>query len=265
MLVDEVLWWAGLDPRRPARSLTADEVADLHRAIRRRLPVMLRRGGSHTGTLSPDVRAAGGTVPARRHAARRARRRRPHDHLVSGSPALNLARSGGRACCSAPPRLDRLDDVRARRAPRRARPGDDRRRRVARAGDADRRPGARPAGGDGRPPLRPPRRRGAGRARSPRPAPTAPSARPRWSRSTTTSRAEPVEPVGRLSPCRRRRAGDVAEPERRRASAAVAGRVTTAEPAETGATATPSSGESSRTATDDDAEANARRRLPQSS
>ena len=32
-------------------------------AIRRRLPVMLRRGGSHTGTLSPDVRAAGGPCP----------------------------------------------------------------------------------------------------------------------------------------------------------------------------------------------------------
>ena len=46
----------------PRRS-TADEVAALQRAIRRRLPVMLRRGGSHTGTLSPAVRGAGGRCP----------------------------------------------------------------------------------------------------------------------------------------------------------------------------------------------------------
>jgi formamidopyrimidine-DNA glycosylase len=61
MLVDEVLWWAGLAPRRPAGSLPPEDVGALQRAIRRRLPVMLRRGGSHTGTLSPEVRAAVGT------------------------------------------------------------------------------------------------------------------------------------------------------------------------------------------------------------
>jgi formamidopyrimidine-DNA glycosylase len=63
MLTDEVLWWGGLDPSRPAASLSSDEVAALQAAIRRRLPVMLRRGGSHTGTLSPAVRAAGGPCP----------------------------------------------------------------------------------------------------------------------------------------------------------------------------------------------------------
>lgn len=63
MLVDEMLWRAGLDPRRPASSLGADDVAGLQREIRRRLPIMLRRGGSHTGTLSPALRAAGGTCP----------------------------------------------------------------------------------------------------------------------------------------------------------------------------------------------------------
>lgn len=63
MLVDEILWRAGLAPARPAGSLTADEVARLHAMIRRRLPVMLRRGGSHTGTLSPVVRAALGPCP----------------------------------------------------------------------------------------------------------------------------------------------------------------------------------------------------------
>jgi formamidopyrimidine-DNA glycosylase len=60
LLVDEVLWWSGIDPRRTAAGLAPDEVAALHRAIRRRLPVMMRRGGSHTGTLSPDLRASGG-------------------------------------------------------------------------------------------------------------------------------------------------------------------------------------------------------------
>ena len=60
MLVDEVLWWAGLDPHRRAGSLEADEVAALQRAIRRRLPVMLRRGGSHTGMLAPAERDAVG-------------------------------------------------------------------------------------------------------------------------------------------------------------------------------------------------------------
>ena len=41
----------------------ADEVTALQHAIRRRLPVMLRRGGSHTGTLSPALRAPGGQCP----------------------------------------------------------------------------------------------------------------------------------------------------------------------------------------------------------
>jgi formamidopyrimidine-DNA glycosylase len=60
LLVDEILWWASLDPRRPGGLLRADEVDGLQRTIRRRLPIMLRRGGSHTGTLSPEVRSSGG-------------------------------------------------------------------------------------------------------------------------------------------------------------------------------------------------------------
>ena len=58
MCADEVLWWAGVDPHRPASSLDEQEIGALARAIRRRLPVMLRRGGSHRGTLSPEVRAS---------------------------------------------------------------------------------------------------------------------------------------------------------------------------------------------------------------
>ena len=63
LLVDETLWWASLDPRRRADTLDAIELETLHRTIRRRLPIMMRRGGSHTGTLSPAVRAIGGPCP----------------------------------------------------------------------------------------------------------------------------------------------------------------------------------------------------------
>jgi formamidopyrimidine-DNA glycosylase len=63
LLVDEFLWWASFDPRRPAGSLLPDEVDRLQQTIRRRLPIMLRRGGSHTGTLSPEVRSTGGPCP----------------------------------------------------------------------------------------------------------------------------------------------------------------------------------------------------------
>jgi formamidopyrimidine-DNA glycosylase len=57
LCVDEVLWWADIDPRRTADSLSADEIARLASAIRRRLPIMLARGGSTTGVLNPAVRA----------------------------------------------------------------------------------------------------------------------------------------------------------------------------------------------------------------
>jgi formamidopyrimidine-DNA glycosylase len=57
MCADEVLWWSGIDPRRPADQLDEGDLARLAAAIRRRLPAMLRRGGSHRGALSPAVRA----------------------------------------------------------------------------------------------------------------------------------------------------------------------------------------------------------------
>jgi formamidopyrimidine-DNA glycosylase len=58
LCVDEVLWWAGIDPHRPANSLESDEMKRLEEMVRRRLPIMLRRGGSTSGVLSPEVRAA---------------------------------------------------------------------------------------------------------------------------------------------------------------------------------------------------------------
>jgi formamidopyrimidine-DNA glycosylase len=57
MCADEVLWWSGIAPHRPADTLGADDVERLAGTIRRRMAVMLRRGGSSTGTLSPAVRA----------------------------------------------------------------------------------------------------------------------------------------------------------------------------------------------------------------
>ena len=63
LCADEVLWWAGIDPRRAADSLRPDEVAALTSAIRRRLPIMLRRGGSTTGTIDPETRRSLGLCP----------------------------------------------------------------------------------------------------------------------------------------------------------------------------------------------------------
>ncbi len=73
LCVDEVLWWAGLDPRRAAGSVTDVEVRVLAGVTRRRLGVMLRRGGSTTGVLSPDVRAAVPVCPRDGGALRRER------------------------------------------------------------------------------------------------------------------------------------------------------------------------------------------------
>ena len=62
LLTDEILWRAAIDPARPARSLTPDEVRRLHRHVRSTVGDLLRRGGSHTGRLQPG-RLRGGTCP----------------------------------------------------------------------------------------------------------------------------------------------------------------------------------------------------------
>jgi formamidopyrimidine-DNA glycosylase len=51
LLTDELLWRAGLDPARPARSLSAAEERRLHRHLRSTLRQLTHRGGSHTGDL----------------------------------------------------------------------------------------------------------------------------------------------------------------------------------------------------------------------
>ena len=62
LLVDEVLFQAGLDPAREAGSLTPAELRRLHRWIRRTITDLDARGGSHTGELLP-ARRPGGMCP----------------------------------------------------------------------------------------------------------------------------------------------------------------------------------------------------------
>lgn len=62
LLTDEILWRAGLDPARPAGSLTTAELRRLHRHLRRTLAELGIRGGSHTGDLH-ESRSRGGVCP----------------------------------------------------------------------------------------------------------------------------------------------------------------------------------------------------------
>ena len=58
LCVDEVLWQSGISPFAPANSLDRARLADLVAACDEHLPAMLDRGGSHTGTIDPALRAA---------------------------------------------------------------------------------------------------------------------------------------------------------------------------------------------------------------
>jgi formamidopyrimidine-DNA glycosylase len=62
LTADEVLWRAGLDPRRPSGSLSPAEVRRLHRHLRRTVDDLVDRGGCHTGDLMV-ARQPGGTCP----------------------------------------------------------------------------------------------------------------------------------------------------------------------------------------------------------
>ncbi|WP_334144849.1 DNA-formamidopyrimidine glycosylase family protein [Rhabdothermincola sp.] len=59
LLVDEILWRAGLDPARPASTVTAAELRCLHRHLRDTLETLMARGGSHTGDLQAQRRVGG--------------------------------------------------------------------------------------------------------------------------------------------------------------------------------------------------------------
>lgn len=62
LAADEILFRAGLDPARPAASLTPAELRRLHRHVVQTLDDLITGGGSHTGTLQPS-RMAGGSCP----------------------------------------------------------------------------------------------------------------------------------------------------------------------------------------------------------
>jgi formamidopyrimidine-DNA glycosylase len=59
LAADEVLWRAGLDPTRPAGSLTTAELRRLHRHLRATLADLIRLGGSHAGDLMEERRPGG--------------------------------------------------------------------------------------------------------------------------------------------------------------------------------------------------------------
>lgn len=62
LMADEALWRAGLDPSRPAGSLSGAEVRRLHRHLRATVADLVKRGGSHTGDLLAS-RRPGGVCP----------------------------------------------------------------------------------------------------------------------------------------------------------------------------------------------------------
>ena len=53
LLADEILWQARIDPRRPASSLSQEELDALRRAMRAAVRRAVRGGGAHTGALNP--------------------------------------------------------------------------------------------------------------------------------------------------------------------------------------------------------------------
>ncbi|MGE3621467.1 MAG: Fpg/Nei family DNA glycosylase [Acidimicrobiia bacterium] len=62
LLADEALWRAGIDPARPAGSLSGPELGRLHRHLAATIGQLTERGGSHTGDLHV-ARVPGATCP----------------------------------------------------------------------------------------------------------------------------------------------------------------------------------------------------------
>jgi formamidopyrimidine-DNA glycosylase len=63
LAADEILWRAGLDPGRPAATLSPKEVTRLHEHLVGTLTDFISRGGSHTGELQSE-RHPGGMCPS---------------------------------------------------------------------------------------------------------------------------------------------------------------------------------------------------------
>ncbi len=62
LMADEVLWQARIAPQRPAGALSADELAELRRELRKTIRRSIRLGGVHTGEIVP-FRKAGMSCP----------------------------------------------------------------------------------------------------------------------------------------------------------------------------------------------------------
>jgi formamidopyrimidine-DNA glycosylase len=62
LIADETMWRAGLDPARPARSLSPAEARRLHKHLHSTIEDLIERGGSHTGDLQSS-RRRDGTCP----------------------------------------------------------------------------------------------------------------------------------------------------------------------------------------------------------
>jgi formamidopyrimidine-DNA glycosylase len=71
LLADETLWRAGLDPRRPAGSLSAEELDRLRRELRAATRDAIRLGGVHTGRFV-QARGRAGRCPREGAALERA-------------------------------------------------------------------------------------------------------------------------------------------------------------------------------------------------
>lgn len=59
LAADEALWRAGVDPARPAWTLSGADLRRLHRHLTATLRDLIQRGGSHTGDLMPERRPDG--------------------------------------------------------------------------------------------------------------------------------------------------------------------------------------------------------------
>jgi len=62
LIADEVLWRAGIDPARPAGSVTVQEQEQFMKVLRSTLDELMAQGGSHTGRLYV-ARVRGGSCP----------------------------------------------------------------------------------------------------------------------------------------------------------------------------------------------------------
>ena len=71
MLVDEILLRAGFDPRRATADFDVRELSRVHAVMRRVLPELARKGGSHAGRLSAELRTPGAMCPMDGHVLER--------------------------------------------------------------------------------------------------------------------------------------------------------------------------------------------------